>query len=281
MTRSRWGTIAIIGTLLSGPLTASRARAAEEPSGPDILQRCAVAYGALPGYVGTSKAYEVVQIHYDEDDAAILHTNKTVASARVLYSRPAALCVAGKDSDGREFTVICNDKDGWTAWPLEAKGTFTKAPSRDLALAKMSGVAVKTPTTISALVLGRAWGNPILWPATATLLGHETVDGVDCYKVMNLTPVRTDTFWVDSATFLLHRYQRAENEDQLKQASVLEADDNQTFVQEDPPQNGTKSRMRTESYFIESLQPPANTTLFNPPVVGTKPAPRQGHQAKR
>src|SRR5262249_10525345 len=111
-------------------------------SGQDVLQRSADADGALKTYVGTTTIRSTAQFGGRKLEQT--------ATAKIRFSRPGKLRIDGKMTMGQPFTIISDGTNTWLSRGFTRGGAFEKAQSTEMAIAAMTGVAARAPTTIPA-----------------------------------------------------------------------------------------------------------------------------------
>jgi RNA polymerase sigma factor (sigma-70 family) len=168
-----------------------------------IIDRCREAYGALQSYqgttMGTTQGVTGLPVGPSE-----YHT-----SADIQFVRPGQIRAEGLDMSGHSFAYVA---DGAAAYDknLVTKDVWQKAQSTEMVIARVTGIAQSSATTIPALLLGIASVNPLAPAKTfAPEVGEEDVDGHHCYLVTSSLVAAAVTtsrsFWVDEKTFLLRR----------------------------------------------------------------------------
>ena len=179
----------------------------------DIIAKSEAAYAAVKSYEGTTTVRSKSEI----GDSKLDQT----ATAKITFVRPGKMRIEGKDTGSRPYAIISDGKDTWRSWPLENAGAFKKDQSLMMAVATMTGVAGLAPTYIHSALMTPGAASPfaIGRTGTAKLMGHEKVDGADCHIVVADASSAKNTYWIDSATFLLRRMKEEQNEKQLAAAS--------------------------------------------------------------
>lgn len=257
-----------VAVLLAVALCGRAGRAAEEPTGPEILQKCAAAYAALHSYVGmTATSSTITMLPAAGGPAAGAGTRANTltqtASARIQFSRPGKFRVEGLDTGGLAFAIVSDGKKNWLSCAFKDHGAFVEQDSPETAISSMTGVAAGAPTTIPALLMKLNWGFPFNNTETATLAGHETVVGVDCYKIVQSSDTETQTFWVDSHTFLLRQTQSEQSQEQLAAMDRFIAA-NGGGVEAALP--AIKSRSSMEFFVVQSVDAEPAAALFADPT---------------
>ena len=169
---------------------------------PQIAARCREAYGALQSYQGTTVGTTRAVTGGMPSE---YHT-----SADIRFVRPGKIRVEGADMSGGSFAYVSNggmsfDKN------IVTGGVWQKAQSIDMAIARVTGTAQSSATTIPALLLAITSMNSLA-PGTTydPEVREDDVDGQRCYLVTAslVTSVTTmsRSFWVDEKTFLLRRW---------------------------------------------------------------------------
>jgi RNA polymerase sigma factor (sigma-70 family) len=156
-----------------------------------VVQRCQEAYNAVQSYSGTSTV---------SNQNALL--GQLPSTATVEYTRPGKIRVTGLDSNGNVYTIV---SDGITSF-LQANGAWQKMSNAENAIGGATGVSNEAATTIPALLLHTAWGDPFLSTSGFSPLVLAAEDGHSCYRVTDTgMPGFIDTYWIDCKTYLLRR----------------------------------------------------------------------------
>jgi hypothetical protein len=132
----------------------------------------------------------------------------------------------------------------------------------------MTGVAVSAPTTIPALLLHLNWGYPFGGRGESLVVGHEKIDGSDCYKVVADNPARSKvTYWVDTRTFLLRQIKQEQNAQQLAELhKQIEEDLKQRGRPPLPATAQATSRETVQSFAIQAINGRVDAKLFQKPA---------------
>jgi len=139
-------------------------------------------------------------------------------------------------------------------------------------LAAMTGVALGAATDISSILMNLNWGYPTKGMEESKLDGHETIDGADCYKIVNATERATKTYWVDSKTFLLRQYKNEVDEEQLARLKPEMDKAMEKARQKSPlpdmkmPDMKMQSMVQLYVFTVQSLNEPLDKTLFQNPT---------------
>ena len=131
-----------------------------------------------------------------------------------------------------------------------------------LPLATMTGVAMGAANDISSVLMRLNWGYPTNRMEESRLEGHETIGDADCFKIVNMTKVATQTYWVDSKTFLLRQHQTEMSEEHLSD-SIKKAKEN---VKELPADMKIQSMSQLYVFTKESINKPLDAVLFQTPT---------------
>jgi len=189
-------------------------------TGAQILQKSAEAYAQLKSYSGRTTVIS-------ESYIMGIHLAQT-ASAQIEFERPGKLRITGRDSSGNSFTIISNGDSTWLSWPLQNEGGFGQEKDVWIAISKMTGVALLTPTYVPSALLTASNGMPFDNVEGAQLMGRETVGGVDCYHVVVNDSGSKRAYWVDVQTLLLRQFQREETAAQVRKALQSTVDELKT-----------------------------------------------------
>ncbi|BCM90299.1 hypothetical protein IAD21_02150 [Abditibacteriota bacterium] len=183
-----------------------------DPSGEQILERCAKTYLAVSEYVGEC----VVNSHStSSSNEALPKSGSRTAQAHFDFKRGTCFNIQGHLTNDTPFSIESSPTN--TILKNQVRGQEHSEECENLirAVAAMTGVAATAPTTILALLTPARWGFPFRSGLVPCLKGHETIAGHDCFVVVQSsdTPARVRTYWIDSQSFLLRqmREERGEN----------------------------------------------------------------------
>jgi len=174
-----------------------------ELTGNQILQKSAETYAKLPSYSGSTAV--ITQTNFEDGSHSL-----QVATAQITFERSGALHIEGQITNGNPYSI---DSDGKKAtlkirYSSDEKSTkTTEYDSVDMAIAGATGIAANAPTIIPAALLQSNWGNPFFKNSEATLLGKETINNIDYYKVtaslITKGFVSQHTYWIDTQNLML------------------------------------------------------------------------------
>ena len=160
---------------------------------PQIVQRCQRAYSALRSYQGNTTVTTL-----GNDGKRTYHT-----SAHILFARPNKIRAAGADMMGGQFAYVSNG----AATYQNIGGHWSRSQNAEMAIAGATGIGQNAATTVPALLLHTRWGAPFSRALKfAPTVGREAIGGTPCYRVTATSPMGTETFWIDSRTFLMKRF---------------------------------------------------------------------------
>jgi len=230
-----------------------------ESDGAAILEKSARAYALLNSYVGTTTVRGIAQFAEGRLDQT--------ATARIVFTRPAKIRIEGKDASEHPYAIVSDGVDTWTSWKIRNEGAFEKAPSLEMAIAALTGVAQGAPTTIPGALLRLAWGNPLVPGGEARSDGQEAVGGSACYKVTQRSRVGKTTFWVDAKSFLLRRMKEEHTQEEIAEATRMAEAATKTIGKSSPlPDMAMKSSENDHFFVIERINSPVDSSLFTDPT---------------
>ncbi|MEO6907098.1 MAG: hypothetical protein ABI210_04335 [Abditibacteriaceae bacterium] len=176
-----------------------------ELTGYQILQKSAETYAALPSYSGNTAVIEQANL---DNGASLLQT----ATATITFQRSGKVHIEGRatngtpyyiDSDGKKTTLKFNYPSGKETEKTE------DCKSLEMAIGGATGIAADAPTVITAALIQSHWGNPFFKNSDATLLGKETINNAECYKVVTSVTLKGSsfkyTYWIDTQSLLLNQ----------------------------------------------------------------------------
>jgi hypothetical protein len=180
-----------------------------EMTGRDILLRSREAYDALTSYRGTI----VVQGQY----RYVGRTFTEPLNGSVSYSSPNRILISWREGlTGMSEQLVCDGERYWAPDTASAGSPVDSTGLKDL-LVEWTGVSSGITTMLPAILLRSEFEQDTLFlPAgerltafagDATLVGKETIDGHECYRVECNKDVASWTFWVDTESHLLRRVQ--------------------------------------------------------------------------
>ena len=158
---------------------------------PQIVQRCQAAYDALQTYQGTTTVTTL-----GNGGRQTYHT-----SAQIVFARPGKIRAWGDAMFGGQFAYV---SDGTTTMQ-KMGGTWQSAKDAETAIAGATGVAQNAATTLPALLLHTRWGDPFPRGLAFQAVRQEAIGGHPCYRVSGTSAMGSDTYWIDTKTFLLRR----------------------------------------------------------------------------
>jgi len=166
-----------------------------------IADRCRNAYAALKSYQGTST---VTAATVNGSDPAV---HEYHASATVQFVRPGNIRAEGSDASGHSFAYI---SDGVATSYKAVEGGWQPARNAEMAVASVTGIAIRSATTIPSVLLGIKWGNPFVGGTKyAQEVREDRVGGRLCYVLTTQAAISerrtTRSLWIDEKTFLLRR----------------------------------------------------------------------------
>jgi hypothetical protein len=187
-------------------------RAAAAPlTGPQILQKSAAAYAALPAYVGAATVQSAVTAGRQK----IAQT----ATAVIQFQRPDKIRIEGKDVTGQPYRIVSDGREVWSAPTSRTNPGWQKMPNVQAAIIGMTGPAAGAPATLPALLLSMPWGNPFPRVDGSRRGPDVKIDGHACFQVVRADPSTMRSYWIDRQSFLLRRMKEEQNARQLSALS--------------------------------------------------------------
>ncbi len=239
-----------------------------ELSASDLIKKSDAAYAAVKTYVGTT----TMRTKTDTGDPKL----EQVSTAKVTFMRPGKVRIEGKIgglAQGRPFAIVSDGKKTWKSFAIHGTAAFSEVPSLQLAGASVLslGVAEGIPA-----VLMKSDGAPpsghdpflVARTSAATLAGHETIDGADCYKLVAKNPQLGDvTLWIDSKSFLLRQMTREHSEAQMAAARKSAEEAMQKIGKVLPARSAGASKSKTDFAFtIDQVDGAVDANLFIDPT---------------
>lgn len=227
---------------------------ADELSGTQILERAEAAYAALSSYSGTSAAIEVLAGHT---------MSVRTASARIQFLRSCGLNIEGDDPFGGPFKIISSPQRMWFSDQRTEDGAWKSWPTSRIST--MGGIGLGTAATIPRALDGSLWNHPTRRSERAELRGRESIPGTECFVVVCERETIRETFWVESASFLL-RQMREEQEEHHWAAFAADFAKSHANKATVAGMMSMKSSMSLHVFAITSTNEPLDEALFQKPA---------------
>lgn len=190
-------------------------------TGDEILAQSAKAYLQLSEYRG--KCVVISQTTISVHNAPAQSELQT-AQASFDFKRGQFFKIEGRDTGSEPFSIDHRGEKTTLTYASQGKPKIEKSKSLELAVAAMTGVAASAPTTIPALLTSGFWGFPYMIRTSATLKGHETLAGHDCFVVTQPFAELNSltTFWIDSQSLLLRQMREEGGEQKISEPDSKE-----------------------------------------------------------
>ncbi len=224
-----------------------------------LIAKSEAAYAAVKSYVGTT----TVRV------SGLGPTNlEGVATADITFVRQGKYRIQGATMKigampGSSYQIVCDGNKTWRSFPLLDKGGFVEV--KDLMMAGMMGAGMGAAEGIPTLLM-KADGikasplDPFFIPRLAggTLVGRETIENADCYKLeANHAVLGNVTLWIDYKTHFL-RQMSSETDTAKARAAAVAA--GATL-----PANAQNLIMkRLYTFSVKQLDQPVDPAIFSP-----------------
>jgi outer membrane lipoprotein-sorting protein len=174
-----------------------------ELTGNEILQKSSEIYAALPSYSGNTAV--ISQANFDSG-ISLLQT----ATATITFQRYGKVHIEGRATNGTPYFIDSDGKKITLRYSVNKEPKKTQdCENLTMAIAGATGIAASAPTIIPAALIQSHWGNPFFKKEEATLVGKETINNAECYKIItNVTAKNSSfkyTYWVDTHSLLLNQ----------------------------------------------------------------------------
>jgi len=174
-----------------------------ELTGYQILQKSAETYAALPSYSGNTAVISQANL---DTGASYLQT----ATATITFQRSGKVHIEGRATNGAPYYIDSDGKKATLRYSVNKESEKTRdCKNLEMAIAGATGIAASAPTVIPAALIQSNWGNPFHRKQDATLLGKETINNAECYKIVSSITIKDlslkNTYWIDTQSLLLHQ----------------------------------------------------------------------------
>jgi outer membrane lipoprotein-sorting protein len=203
---------AVFLALLVAVMATNLAEPGPGPSAEEILEEMVVTYAGLDSYrdaIGVNVIAEG-----DAAPARRLLVDTAFERPGLFRFRLHEIGDAAGD-DHRLIYVVWSDGQGVRSWSA-ANGWVREFSSIEHALGGPTGISYQTATRIPALLMPEMlWGSGMRHLKDAVLLGEESIDHHDCFKLEATTggSDRRLTLWLDKRSFLLRQIYDARRRD--------------------------------------------------------------------